>query len=156
VKRSRRHPANKLDNEQILEDFELDEDHRKVAECYYLDGKTVTDIAATLDTDEEQVEACLKFVRGWLQKHRYRPTSPAGHDVAMEASIADRPIDMLLCEELVISLEEKLRDTVVLKLQGHSNHEIADELDVSERQVQRRLKLVRDLLEAELTGEEAH
>ena len=30
----------------------------------------------------------------------------------MDASIADRPIDMLLCEELVISLEEKLRDTV--------------------------------------------
>ncbi len=150
VKRPQRHPAQKLYNREILEQFSLDEDHRKVAELYYLDGKTTSEVSLDLGIDEHQVTERLSHIRRWLQKHRYRPTSHAAQEFAMETPADDRPVDVLLFEELVLSLEDKLRETVLLKLQGYSNQEIADKLDVTERQIQRRLKLVRNLLEAEL------
>ncbi len=62
-------------------------------------------------------------------------------------------MDVLLFEELILSLEVNLREPELLKLQGCSNCEIAERLGVSERQVQRRLKLLRDLLWAELGDE---
>ena len=53
-------------------------------------------------------------------------------------------------QEQLVQIEDRLRETVLLKLQGLENRQIAERLDVTERQIQRRLKLLRDLLVEEL------
>ena len=153
VKRPQRHPTIKLPDEEILNEFTLDEKHRKIAELYYLDGKCTDEISADLDIDNQQVEERLAHIRRWLQKHRYRVTNHAHNDFILESPADDRPIDVLLFEELILSFEDKLRDTILLKLEGFSNEEIAKKMDVTTRQIQRRLTLVRDLLKTELKSD---
>lgn len=150
VKTPQRHPTEKLENEEILEAYPLEEQYREAAELYYLRGKTVQEIAGSLDVGPDVIEQRLAYVRHWLQKHRYRPTSHAGSDAVKEVAGGDRPLDVLLFEEQLLNMEEKLQETVILKLQGLDNRQIAGRLDVTERQVQRRLKLLRDLLTTEL------
>jgi DNA-directed RNA polymerase specialized sigma24 family protein len=49
------------------------------------------------------------------------------------------------CRRLLDALPEELRTVAVLKMEGHSNEEIAARLDVVDRTVKRRLKSIRDL-----------
>jgi RNA polymerase sigma factor (sigma-70 family) len=49
----------------------------------------------------------------------------------------------LRCEELLLALDEDLRQFAVLRLVGHSTAEIAAQLDCTQRKVQRKLELVR-------------
>ena len=150
VKRPQRHPSEKLENEKILEAYPLEEQYREAAELYYLKGKTLQEIAASLEVTPDVIEQRLAHVHRWLQKHRYQATSHAGSDAVKDVAGGERPLDVLLFEELLVNMEGKLRETVILKLQGLDNRQIAERLDVTERQVQRRLKLLRDLLTAEL------
>lgn len=150
VKRAQRHPAEKLETDEILAAHPLDEGHRQVAELYYLEGQTAEQIADDLKIDSEVVQERLRYIRRWLQKHRYRSTGFAGQDLTKHAPGGESPAAVLLFEELILSLDDKLRETVLLKLQGRSNCEVADSLDVNQRTVERRLKLLRGLLESEL------
>jgi RNA polymerase sigma factor (sigma-70 family) len=49
----------------------------------------------------------------------------------------------LSCEELLLSLDEELRDYAVLRLMGYRNAEIADRFGCTERKVERKLNLIR-------------
>lgn len=55
-----------------------------------------------------------------------------------------------LCTELLEMLESDLRSVALLKLMGHKNHEISEELGCAERTVERKLQLIR-----KIWGEEA-
>ena len=60
------------------------------------------------------------------------------------------PIFDLNCEELLLKLDEELRALALLRLKGHTNGEIADILDCTQRTVERKLKLIRLRWEHEL------
>lgn len=49
----------------------------------------------------------------------------------------------LICEELLQMLDPELRAFALLRLMGHKNREIADELGCTERKVERKLQLIR-------------
>jgi DNA-directed RNA polymerase specialized sigma24 family protein len=49
----------------------------------------------------------------------------------------------LYCEELLLMLDEPLRQIALLRLMGHTNHEIADLLECTDRKIQRKLQLIR-------------
>lgn len=53
-------------------------------------------------------------------------------------------------EELLGLLDEELRQFAILRLSGHTNQEIAAELDCSERKVERKLHLVRAIWQEEM------
>jgi RNA polymerase sigma factor (sigma-70 family) len=55
----------------------------------------------------------------------------------------------VLCTELLEMLEPELRAFALLRLMGHKNREIADELGCSERKVERKLNLIRSIWGAE-------
>jgi DNA-directed RNA polymerase specialized sigma24 family protein len=153
AKTPQRHPAEKLSDEQILQEHPLDEAHRQVAERFYLQGQAEQEIAAALGIGLEEVQQRIKHIRRWLQQHRYRPVGHLPADALEKLSAGDQPLDVLVFEELIAGLEDNLRQTVLLKLQGLSNREIADQLDVSERQIQRRLQLLKNMLESQLAPE---
>src|SRR5262249_58697665 len=48
----------------------------------------------------------------------------------------------LVCEEFLSNLDDELRSIVVLRLLGHSTQEIAEQLNCTQRKVQRKLQLV--------------
>ena len=141
-----------MDDDEILDSSGLDETHRQVAELFYLEGQTVEQVAASLDLTRQVVEERLDYIRKWLKKHRYRPKSFASNDATQHVSSDERPLETMLFEELILSLEDNLRETVLLKLEGLSNPQIAAALNVTVRQIEHRLKLLRQLLEAELSG----
>jgi len=47
------------------------------------------------------------------------------------------------CEDLLSNLEDEPRSIVLLKLMGYTNREISQELNCSERKVERKLRLIR-------------
>jgi DNA-directed RNA polymerase specialized sigma24 family protein len=49
----------------------------------------------------------------------------------------------LICEELLQMLDPDLRAFALLRLMGHKNREIAEELGCTERKVERKLQLIR-------------
>lgn len=49
----------------------------------------------------------------------------------------------LICEELLLALPEASRPFAVLRIVGHTNAEIAEELGCTQRKVERKLQLVR-------------
>jgi DNA-directed RNA polymerase specialized sigma24 family protein len=49
----------------------------------------------------------------------------------------------LACEELLLSLDEPLRRIALLRLMGHTNDEIARQLDCTRRKIERKLALIR-------------
>lgn len=49
----------------------------------------------------------------------------------------------LVCEEMLLRLDEDLREIVLLRLAGFSNPQIKDLLDCSLRSIERRLQLIR-------------
>jgi DNA-directed RNA polymerase specialized sigma24 family protein len=48
----------------------------------------------------------------------------------------------LQCEELLLMLDDELRRIALLRLMGHTTREIADQLDCTQRKVQRKLNLI--------------
>lgn len=52
-------------------------------------------------------------------------------------------------EQRLARLDERLREIVILRLEGYSNREIAERLDVAERTVERKLERVRSVWLAE-------
>jgi DNA-directed RNA polymerase specialized sigma24 family protein len=144
---AKRHPAVKLTNAEILQRLPVDESHRQVAAKFYLEGQNVSEIADGLGISPHEVQARLEQVCRWLQKHRYRPIAHSPPEALDDVAARDQPLDALMIQELLVSLDDKLRETVQLKLQGLDNREIADRLNVTVRQVQRRLKLLKDRLE---------
>ena len=79
----------------------------------------------------------------------------AGGQIFTEAELAsDQGLDELIGElptheldvqaaELVVALPADLQELAVLRLLGHSTKEIAEQLDCTQRKVQRKLELVR-------------
>lgn len=54
--------------------------------------------------------------------------------------------------ELLETLDEELREIALLRLMGHKNREIADQLGCTERKVERKLNLIRLQWESEFPG----
>ena len=69
----------------------------------------------------------------------------AGQRACLEDLAAQLPAQDfdLTCEELLAPLDEELRQIALLRLMGYRNREIADELNCTERKVERKLHLVR-------------
>jgi DNA-directed RNA polymerase specialized sigma24 family protein len=57
----------------------------------------------------------------------------------------------LACEELLLGLDEELRAIAVRRLLGYRNREIAEELDCTERKIERKLNLIRLLWQEHIT-----
>lgn len=88
----------------------------------------------------------------------------AGGRIFSEAELAsDQGLDEMIGElptqeldvqaaELVAALPADLQELAVLRLLGHSTKEIADQLDCTQRKVQRKLELVRMKWECSLDG----
>ena len=145
VKRARRHPNKKeLDNRSAQFD-ELDDQHRHIAELFYMEGYSVEQIASLLGASRQDIAAKLSSIRQTLGI-KSKPVAFANSEAVESLSVDNRPFDSILFEELIESFDRSLRETVLLKLAGHENRDIAEQLDISERQVQRRLKLLRETL----------
>lgn len=56
----------------------------------------------------------------------------------------------IVCTEMLELLEPDLRPYAVLRLMGHKNREIADQFGCTERKVERKLQLIREIWEAEV------
>ena len=89
IKTARRHPAVKQSTEEILASYPVKESHRRVAELYYLCGKSEAEVATELQISLKTVQESLNDVRCWLQRHRYRPTACETQD-AIEKRCARR------------------------------------------------------------------
>lgn len=74
-----------------------------------------------------------------------RDGSPAGGEFRLDEAVAQLPAHEfdVHCEELLLKLSDELREIALLKLWGWSTPEIAEELQCTERKVQRKLELVR-------------
>jgi DNA-directed RNA polymerase specialized sigma24 family protein len=70
---------------------------------------------------------------------------PAGQPIRLEELAAEMPAQDFdfACEELMGQLDDELRQIALLRLLGYRNREIADQLDCTERKVERKLHLVR-------------
>jgi DNA-directed RNA polymerase specialized sigma24 family protein len=73
---------------------------------------------------------------------------PAGDPVAVEhlwqtPELAARMAEE--CQRLLDALPEELRQAAVLKMEGHSNEEIAVRLGLADRPVKRRLEAIREV-----------
>lgn len=77
-----------------------------------------------------------------------------GEDQLAAAESGGRPLEHVLaqlpthemdlcCEELLLALDEELRQIAVLRLMGCSTREIAEQLFCTQRKVQRKLELIR-------------
>jgi DNA-directed RNA polymerase specialized sigma24 family protein len=71
--------------------------------------------------------------------------NPAGQPTRLEDLAAQLPAQDfdLACEELLAALDDELRQFALLRLLGYRNREIAQQLDCTERKVERKLNLVR-------------
>ena len=74
--------------------------------------------------------------------------------ILVEVAGGESPLDVVVLRETIANLEPNLRETVLLKLEGLSNRQIGDRLNVTERQIQRRLKYLWQLLLRQLDGRE--
>lgn len=73
------------------------------------------------------------------------PFGEASGQLPLDQAIGRLPTQEfdLRCEELLLQLDEEQRQIAVLRLMGHTNQEIADLLECTERKVQRKLHLIR-------------
>ncbi len=71
--------------------------------------------------------------------------SLAGAEFRLDETLAELPAQEfdLHCEELLLKLNEELRGIALLRLWGWSTPEIAEQLQCTERKIQRKLELVR-------------
>ncbi len=72
------------------------------------------------------------------------PDDRAGLDALAHAPAADFDLH---CEELLGQLDDELRTIAVLRLLGHKNREIADQLGCTERRIERKLARIRQCWE---------
>jgi DNA-directed RNA polymerase specialized sigma24 family protein len=79
-----------------------------------------------------------------------------GQAVELGSALAVMPTQEfdLYCEELLLQLDDNLRQYAVLRLMGHETSEIARLLDCTQRKVQRKLELVRLSWQREMNEEE--
>lgn len=77
----------------------------------------------------------------------------SGQPARLEDLAAQVPVQEfdLACEELLASLDDELRQIALLRLLGYRNREIAEQLDCTERKVERKLHLVRLKWEGQLS-----
>lgn len=68
------------------------------------------------------------------------PDDRAGLDALADAPAADFDLH---CEEMLGQLDDELRTVALLRLLGHKNREIADQLGWTERRVERKLARIR-------------
>ena len=151
VHRKKRMPTQDLsehDTYKLIENT-LPENCRSVAEMYYLGGFTVEAIAVQLAISVDSVNAALHATRKAIKTQVRLRT--ADSSILENIPSGTGPLETLMLEELLDSLDEKLRETVLLKLRGLTTTEISNALDISERQVRRRLKLVKKTLESQLS-----
>lgn len=147
----RRCPTEKVPSEEILGDYDADEQHRKVAELYYLQHQSVDRIADSLGITEQEVQERLKKIRRWLYKHRYRRHKVVtGQGIAGAFGDQPGPLEQLVATESFSALAKKYRDPILLLLQGMDVDQIASQLGVCQETVRRRLRMVRKSWEAEL------
>ena len=78
-----------------------------------------------------------------------KPDAEVAGLAELAATLPTQEFDVHL-EELLELLDEELRAFALLRLFGHKNREIADQLDCTERKVERKLRLVRQVWEGEL------
>jgi len=89
----------------------------------------------------------------------YSPSgdSPAGNMAEQAADHQTPDFDLLMsesCNQLLERLpDENLKRIALLKLEGLSNRQIADQLDCVERSVERKLNRIRDYWSRDLEGE---
>lgn len=57
-------------------------------------------------------------------------------------------VDMI-CEEMLLALDEEMRAIAIYKLMGHTTVEIADRLQCTTRKIERKTALIRDIWKAE-------
>jgi DNA-directed RNA polymerase specialized sigma24 family protein len=83
------------------------------------------------------------------------PSSHAGSPPALEAVPTAQlgPEFDLIAEEMLANLPDELRTVAVLRLMGHTNHQIANQLDWTLRKVERKLQLIRLRWEKEFSEE---
>jgi DNA-directed RNA polymerase specialized sigma24 family protein len=72
------------------------------------------------------------------------PDERAGLDALAGTPAADFDLH---CEELLGQLDDELRTFAVLRLLGHKNREIAEQLGCTERRVERKLARIRQCWE---------
>jgi RNA polymerase sigma factor (sigma-70 family) len=72
------------------------------------------------------------------------PDDRAGLDALQGAPAADFDLH---CEEMLAQLDDELRTFAILRLLGHKNREIADQLGCTERRVERKLARIRQCWE---------
>ena len=97
-----------------------------MAELYYLNGKTESEIAAELQISLKTLQQSLNDVRRWLQRHRYRPTEYETQNAIENVAEETCPLDVLILKELIGSLDETVAETVRLLLLGLNTREIAE------------------------------
>ncbi|MEZ6090243.1 MAG: sigma-70 family RNA polymerase sigma factor [Pirellulaceae bacterium] len=74
-----------------------------------------------------------------------REATSSSDDPAWQVALADQ------CQQLIEALDEgAMREIAMLKLDDYNNHEIADQLKISERTVRRTIHLIRRIWEREL------
>jgi RNA polymerase sigma factor (sigma-70 family) len=75
---------------------------------------------------------------------RTRHESSAAAPALDQLPDRDWPCDLdIHCEELLLKLDEPLRQIALWRLLGHTNREIAGRLGCTERRIQRKLQLIR-------------
>lgn len=138
---AKRHPGQRRDVREILDDCGLDDKHRKVAELHFLDNLDSGQIAAQLKVPDEEIVDRIRYVRNWLKKRKYRPKRILPHEALAAEPVGEPgPLEHLIASELFAGLKEKYRQPIQLLLKGEDVPSIAKHLNVCEETVRRRLR----------------
>jgi RNA polymerase sigma factor (sigma-70 family) len=126
------------------------------------------EFAEHLDRDSLwKLLAAITIRKSLKQVRRERAQKRGGGRVRTESSLpatdgAEFSLDHVLgqmpahefdmrCEELIAQLDEDLRPFALFRLMGHKNREVATILECTERKVERKLQLIRQTWEHELS-----
>ena len=103
----------------------------------------------TIRKTHRQLERVLAQKRGGGKVYNIPDIGSEESGPAFEELASVLPTQELdvICEEMIDSLPDDVRPFAVMRLLGYRNREIAEQLDCSERKVERKLKLVRDAWE---------
>lgn len=73
---------------------------------------------------------------------------------AFDRFMADTPSESfdLVCEELLMMLDEDMRSIAIMRLMGHTNREISETLECTERRIERKLQVIRSTWEEHVTA----